>query len=478
MWALMRDGLISKNKRLKITAWAVICCSFFFLFQNCGDVKLSPMKSRGVRISSSKSDVTYLQAPKIEDQELRFVVFLDMSHSMVAGVCPGDVDDPSSSAAAILSDTTGRIPDESSRPPCNTLALAADEKMFRLQVLKNWMLDMQKNIPQKSLSQIKVLIVPFTGGTAEVERSTSDNSKMNFNNLNASINFTDNLINEQTVLHNFIQAHGELTAINDITAQPNTMGTSVPHQRLQKLKELINQDMDLLEGQNKLKNSQYQVVFISDGVPKPAEKDAREIINRVWAYKLDYKLVEYNCVNNQCQVRQDAIGYSQCITNSDCVKWINSMLDPMGFLNSSVSNSCDPECVKAINPPGWQDVFVLMRQSWGDVMSNRPLSILKDIDDIRKVFFNRSEAQFQFNFYHRDEQINDTVFKQLPKQYIDSNWILKAKETFKRASTHQRITSSKDPRQFFMQTQFENSFYIKKFIVINLNSRINKYGHL
>src|SRR4051812_25679969 len=100
-------------------------------FNNCGNVRLSS-SFNSVAVSSAVSPPSYLAAPVTANEQMRFILLVDMSGSMVRNSCPGDID-----SALPMGD------DDS----CDVLASPSDPNMYRLQVVKNWLETIESTMP-------------------------------------------------------------------------------------------------------------------------------------------------------------------------------------------------------------------------------------------------------------------------------------------------------------------------------------------
>lgn len=379
---------------------------------------------------------------------------------MVRNSCPGDID-----SALPMGDD-----DE-----CDVLKTPSDPSMYRLQVVKNWLLSIESTMPMEAQKRLKVAIVPFTGGS--VEEGRGDSAKMNFTDTVGARIFIDELATQQ-------MKHLEFYVKGDSTATaPNFMGTSVPGTRINLLQGIVKTEIDLLKASDDLKNSNFQLVFISDGRPQPTSKDVKATMNRIWKYRT-YALGPGQGIG----------GYEACIPL--CSAYLDSVLSPASDVKLELPPTtypptlpteymgCTKECLGAIGTyysdsqvSGYstvspQELISDIGLAWGEFSRNRPLDILQSIQKIRNMFFTNTEAKFNFHF----EYIN-------PSQSIaavnpDDNWIRLARSIFKKNTTHKEITGPEQPRNFFPETQSSVSYQLKDFYVVNLNARIDKYGKL
>lgn len=474
---------------LKLIAIFILIFLDLSMFQNCGKVSLRSQSSQ-VNIKSEESVPTYLKVPALDEQSLRLVVFVDMSNSMVKSPCIDDVDGP----VAVKSPADFNLIDTNTAP-CDPFAFPADPSMDRLTSVRTWLLDLKSKLPQSNLAKLKILIVPFTGGYVESARDSADSSRMVFyDNPDDAITWVNDLLAQQKRTLDFLAIAGKLRADQDPNAEdPMQMGTSVPKTRLGVLKQILSTEIDDLKTKSLLKSTDFQFVFLSDGNPIPVKRSVMEVFNRIWASKL-----------TGLGVGQGVRDYAGCI--QQCQTYVNYVLEPINeakftpgniqsmncttsytYVGEQPSNEsfmgCSLECIQALGA-GFDtrecgdpnELLSVVRGSWGNEQDNRPLVVVKAVDDIRKLMQQNSEANFHFHFYLIDQNKRSVDLDSLSEQEKTANWILYARRIFKKGSTHDQIMQANTKKDFFPQTISASSWKLKHFFAINVNSRVDRYG--
>lgn len=460
--------------------------------QGCGDVRLS--KATQYKGASSGATTTYLKPPSLEDQNLRLVVFVDMSNSMVINPCPADIEDPASQVTP--PGPTGTV----GGYPCNPFRTPADPQIYRLKSAKKWITDLMTQLPAPSLARLKILIVPFTGGYIESARDAGDIGSMVFLDGSRAVTWIDTLIQQQIATQTFQAIAGTVPAsVDPAAADPLKMGTSVPSPRLNFLKVAVSTEIDLLKASGELKNTNFQVAFMSDGNPVPNRFHMMETLNRVWASK----------IINLYTLPPSQMGFSDCI--GVCQGYLNYVLDPINsarFDASEMNNmlcsynygtgnqfgdsfgppimGCPRHCIYALGA-GFNDLdqcgdanntIAVMRESWGNEQGNTPLDVIRALNQIRTLLRQNSEAHFNFHFLMSDLNRIGQNLDARPDSEVKANWILFARKAFKRGSSHGIINSDQTPLDFFALGQVANAWHLKYLFAINTTARVDRYGQM
>lgn len=476
------------NKFAKIFLIFYAVLLVLMTFQNCGQVGLGPIAPLAPIVTSSEaSQPTYLKPPTDEVQRSRLVVFMDMSQSMVSQYCDHDISSPT----------------PANTPVCY-ISNSADPDLWRLKNLRNWLVKLQGDLTAEALAETRVLIVPFTGGLAELKRSepTIDGA-MQFVNLADSLQIVDRLMAEQ------VEAKSNILAANPAEVVETIMGTSVPLNRLEILKTRVKDEIILLGQQGVSSYASFQILVFSDGEPVPSSKNVKDTIERVWAVKEDAR-----------GIGQGLFGYSQCISLCSGVvqNWIDNNFSNVPSVkcrsqyysgsNPDDCKICRPEdsyictggdhvpnsvcpayCVAAIdsyNQTGLNTgygfvagatntLFNDIKTSWGQFESNTPSKIVRSINGLRAIFSENSEVQYQVHFFKIDKYKLNNPPPPAPNPVI-TNWLDLAKVSFTKNTTHKLVTSASMDQTLFQSLQSSSSYKIRNFFVFNLNARVDKYG--
>lgn len=448
-----------KSKKWLKTAFILIAImlSLSTLFTNCGDIALRSAL-QVVTISSQQSEPTFMRPPVIQFQNLRLVIFVDMSDSMISGPCQDDVDGPAPSGNSVS---------------CLT-EQASDPQMKRLHVIKNWLNDLEDSMSAEVRSRLKVLLVPFTGGLAERMRASLDDAMMNFVDLTQAQQNIDTLISQQQEQMDFLSDSN-----NSGSQGVLHMGTSVPVNRLTILKNRVTAELDQLRAQGEIGNSNFQLAFISDGYPKPHVQTIKDLYNRIWRVKAVAGLP-----GRPVQTFQHCIGECRSLIDSLLEPQSNTVWPTLSCWNSGSTQTyqgCSSQCLCALYNYASLGTNATTRETslnqdiynnWGEFEKNRPIEILREIGNIKKVFLRNTEAEHRFHFL----MIND--FQNINAVNPDENWVRLGRSYFIKNTTHGVIETDRYPITFFTQMQTSNAFSLKDFYVVNLNVRVDKYGQL
>jgi hypothetical protein len=233
------------RKKVILTTTAGI--ALLVLFQNCSDARLGLIPKSERLASVRESSGSRLPMPKIIPGDLRVVIVLDQSFSMVWGKCPADLDgiDPSPTGA-----------------PFNSCARSdgVDKVGHRYDVVQQWISDLQ-NLSRPE-NDIKIMLLPFSGGKAArpktspgVPHGLLDGQQMRFLTLSQAGAWLQALRQEQTAM------------IADGSRE--IMGTTVFAPILEYARAQMVGELTRLAAQNKVPTTPFEFVFITDGAYKP-----------------------------------------------------------------------------------------------------------------------------------------------------------------------------------------------------------------
>jgi hypothetical protein len=284
-------------------------------FQQCSRVPLELEKNSTLALESLNpfAIAPPLELPKIN----RYVFFVDMSNSMIAGPCPQDVDNGpyfSTSTKFAPYDPnigTGNSNDQRTtgidcqidpeKPiarssivanPTNILngnflktTLGVDHEADRLKAINEWLLSIQAHSQASSLNQAKVMIIPFSGGEIGTRLQTKLATKLkmpklhSFNPLGgdpiSGVPFK--LVSELQAEHNT-----NLTTMKSVSLDrwdERTMGVSSFGSYVMEAYERIKDDMTDLNKQGLLSYATYHIVVISDGRLTSSQKHFSDVFS-------------------------------------------------------------------------------------------------------------------------------------------------------------------------------------------------------
>lgn len=477
----------AKNRYAFGNLQVAIAVSVLFLsLTACTDVRLSTA-TKYYGLSSAGSPVTYLKRPETDNQNIRFVVFVDMSNSMVMNYCQDDIEDPEARVTPPAGASAGGRGSFS----CNPFANPADPQIDRLKSVSGWIQSLITQLPPANLSRLKILVVPFTGGYVEAKRDSADATSMAFLEPDRANDWVQALIKQQMATQEFQAVAGTTTAANDPAAEdPMFMGTSVPGKRLATLRQLLQTEIDELNEVDELKNTNFQLVFISDGNPVPTTDHFVETINRIWNYK----------IVNENTLPPSQSGYSGCV--QVCQTYLRYVLDPLNSADFNSSDSrlcsdysstgsdmselgCPLKCIFGLGEAfstskcgDANNTLSVMRESWGNEQGNKPLDIIKAVNEIRTLLRKNSEANFNFHFFMSDQNRRGQDLSSRPDSDYRNNWILYARKAFKRGANHRQIMSDQEPLDFIPLAQQTTSWRLKHIFAVNTTGRVDRYGKL
>jgi len=242
-----------------LLAWLLVFYSIV-LASNCSKVRLAQSFRSEVTKSELKS--SYFKPPTETRGPQRLVFIVDMSHSMVNGTCPTDIDGASPSNPG---------------SSCQNFAWARDRDGHRLESIKNLLLETERAIADGLDIDLKIAIFPFTGGFKQIQRDLNWDVSFYplrqynyFLPVNESLRYIDVLLNQ----HNMSVKESSTNPITD-----PFMGTSVPAKALDKAIEKTLFDMNSLKEEGTLDSALYEVYLVSDGVPSPTIEDFEVTMN-------------------------------------------------------------------------------------------------------------------------------------------------------------------------------------------------------
>lgn len=383
---------------------------------------------------------TYLKPPTPSRTILRAAFLVDMSASMQAGACPNSVE------TWVSQDV--REQDCSSATGVDTLA-------SRLEIIKKWIQEAEQSLVAMGINDpeaLKVLIVPFSNGSVGpfyAMGSGRPNYEKFYNAQQAELL----LLQLKTIQRCYTESCSippELAGWNWSTARSQGLtSTSVPGPALIDMKTIVNTEIQRLKSLNLLASSQFEFVFLSDGVAQPQVDHIKEVSKKIWV----------------------AAGQSGCV--SSCMGDLtNYILNPGG----GISTPC-LTCLQKLNnyqlvdAAGGSTLLNRISVSWGSFPENTMEMIFLRLHQIRMLFLQNPEANFRFSFVRVDSP--NPIYR-LSNYETDAsrNWIEKAKSIYA-SGTHRHtvISSPTAPFSLFSNISGGQAYAIQSLFITNLNVR-------
>ena len=528
------------QSRFRKTAKIVLALYGLFVllatFQNCGQVNIeqAPIPSQAPPTPLEVESVTYLNVDNSITDIYRAVFVVDMSDSMYTGACPDSIDT--------------WIPDV--QPSINCLApTGVDPNGNRFQVMLNWLDDLQAKIDAGQLQndQVKVLVLPFSGPNSRFYGNMRWGVDYPINQLIATplgktiskgfipVNMARNQIYILWAIeakwHN-MSYNSRIPADirNQVTAssiaanlrQASSTGTSIIASELEAMNIELNKELTYLKTNNLLGKAHFELVFMSDGVPKPHPLHIEAAAKFVWARKkkaCDGNVlypVYQNCeggYNSQYGIA--TVDARSCVQK--CGDYLKTYADTgavdlpghetpscasyysIPYMCSSFSDGSDfysrwtsqikcGQCFKLLKQFDWdatqnyynfyQDNFKQkIEYIWGDWTQNRHANIIGKLKTTINVFKiqHPGAAAWKMSFI-RVDSANPLYATQPGEMIKELNWIVRAQEIFGKKHRFLVLKSSVKPFELFQELQNGQSYKLGMMYVYNRNIRVNNLG--
>lgn len=509
----MRKSSQSLSRSIVVSLSLLTC---MVLWQNCGEVALMPKVKQDPTggAQSPESNPSHLVIPEAPDMELRAVFIVDMSSSTTLMECAESVDMTYNEDSLYTSN-----PPQYSFKPCDQ-RFGSDPKMLRLQAMDKWMQEIRSYLQNKGLpeSKFKAILIPFAGIPA-TGASAHDISTVNPTvsgrvlNLNrrsfVGINEIAKTIEDLKILSlslpdpdNFgitpemYQDYGindQMTSLVQ-AANPhsiNLMTTSVPGKKIEDASTIILNELRALQirkNNGEITDARFEVVFLSDGIPKPRKDHVKKAISMLW----DTKQIHRNAgcwQRNNCEF--DTLDFTsnglQCFER--CKQQVASLIDT-GIMPEHSTGSCPRQCLEVVldyrstpsadgnnttnYPP--ESLLETVKEYWGDYAANDIIRILLKVRVLESAFDNYPWVSFRFNFFR--VQNPDPRLRYWFLDYIpEGNWMLKAREVFMANHRHVDLVSRDVPSLFPGMGPAE-AYRLSFLYAMNMNVRVNTLGVL
>ena len=258
-------NFLAKRKLLALGTFALLS---LFAFQNCGRFDISQVPDPEQVIESLSYGITgALNEPARVRAHTRLVFLVDHSNSMIFQGCFDDLDGSQPSV---------------NPTPCQP-AGGYDTQGKRYDVIRQWLVAL-KNSEEPD---VKVLLLPFSGGVTDEKRIRDEKDKLEFTSLDTAIARIDELKAEQLA---------EMQNAN-MSAANKKMGTTVPLRFLTLAQSKMDAEMRALLSSKQLYSTLFEFYYISDGIYKPQKahiEKAMELAKCPMDCVLDSKYVRCN----------------------------------------------------------------------------------------------------------------------------------------------------------------------------------------
>lgn len=285
---------------------SIIALSTLLIGQHCSRVNLERQED-GIVMESSENK--FVMPPPTDFRVThKYIFFIDMSNSMISGPCPQDVNanilftvfptfnvyDPNKlvgnrndhradatdckvnpNLAINWKNITTSNPNMNAEPPTfyNT-TLGVDHEGHRLALVRSWIQNVISSADKETLKSAQVMLVPVSGGISQKKLNakllalTGKTSALSFIPLTDPKVFKvlDFLLDEQNKNIEQVKSDDPERFFN------TTMGTSSPGSLLKELYEVVYKDMYEQYKKDKLADSEYDFIQLTDGLITPTEK--------------------------------------------------------------------------------------------------------------------------------------------------------------------------------------------------------------
>lgn len=528
--------LPSRNQRTERLSLISLFLLFVMIsFQNCGDVSLVSPSNFTPTPEGTGEGVSYLKIPPSTISQYRAAFLIDMSNSMYKGACADSID--------VL------IPNVEAVDGCDGPS-GVDQEGKRFRILLQWIAELKSLVTSGKITneQVKLMAIPFagnegirpridlrqSGSTIRAVMNRLSVSSDQFLNLDHFSLFVESLWAIELLYHNKPippLIRGEV--INAVRASYNwsastgasSSGTSIPYPMLELMTTRLNAELQSLGSEK----ANFELMFLSDGVPKPHAEHIKAAVNKIWNEKTkvcDDRGVGYS---NRCSWTGEGEGYIlgwQTVTGGRicqqrCGIYLQTYVET-GAVNLPMSES--PTCTDfnpGNEPPylgagcdGYSDgsspetywgqnikcdaCFRMLRQFdfptpgtsahnplrpevdsfknkttivWGDWLLNRHSRIMSQLKTMERMFSRQYPGnRWKFNFL-RIDSATERLKTQDGELTIDINWLERAKEQFSQMHRSTVITSTEAPFALFPNLGSKNEYKVSMIYAYPRNYR-------
>lgn len=320
------------------------------LWQNCSQVKLEKMEESS-HLKAQGIEQSFLKVPTTSKEDFRAAIIIDMSNSMFSGPCPDSID-------VSLNNLT---------PSVNCLGpTGVDPEGKRFRMVLKWIDDIEIKASEGKINseKIKFMILPFSNLSINqywsLENSYFGSTKIVRESIINKI--IKALALEKEIFPGFINVgsakkhiyilwmmysyiHGApidrkipsdiVSAVkNNWSIKGNTnasSGTSIILPALEKLNLELYSELTRLQEKNNLDKSHFEVVFMSDGVPKPHALHIEQTMKYVWQVKKEVCDRSLYPANHNCaSISSSEYGWANVNATScfsKCSNYVKNYID-------------------------------------------------------------------------------------------------------------------------------------------------------
>lgn len=476
--------------------------------QNCSKVELEQMTAELQTVQGVKT--SFLKIPEVGQKHFRAIFTVDMSNSMFAGACPDSIDT--------------LIPGVEASPNC-VGPTGVDPDGVRFESILEWLNQTQAildNQPEGSDLNVKVLVLAYSNLNFNAYWSLEGHIGLG-GRANSSSPRLQNVVKdlglENQIKPGFISIKDAQTLVKILwTAYAHyhkhpyprfierqiieaveqrypqganenaSSGTSIILPTLQTLNLQMRQELEALKANNQ--RAHFEIVHVTDGVPKPFAAHIEAAVKLVWQSK-DRALDDSLCGERKdgyCTGRVAVSGGQRCIERCGaylkqyadsgfvqlpdlerpvCTSWYAMPQTCSGYSDGSTPNTrwgsgikcgqCfemlrqfDTDCQSTRNCMYGGDIFSQkVKQNWGDWTMNRHSEIIGQLRVTENLIirnFNDSSVHMKFARINANGYDYSTPIGELVKEI---NWLERSRDIFGRKYHYFNLDSPKELPSLF-----------------------------
>lgn len=512
--------------------WVVIFFLTLMFWQNCSDIQLE--KTEEPLVVASGDNESYLKPPPIRDQSYRAVFILDMSNSMFSGACPDSMD-------VMVDNVT---------PSKNCIGpTGVDPEGKRFLAIYKWLEDVEKKVSENKINEdkFKFLILPFSNTNLNrywtidyigpTGRSVKSVFSRAIDRLGMSTEVKPGFISLKGAKSHILLLWAAFSKFHDypyskyinreIIEAVDTLyqnagntnpssGTSIVLPALEEMNLYLHHELNSMEESGG--RGLFEILFLSDGVPKPHSRHIEYAARYVWTIKDEVhdSTLCGQTVNGYCTGLAKVTGGKNCY--NQCSGYLRIYTDTGSVQLPSLES---PTCTSYYSIPatcsGYSDgsnpgnrwgsrikcgqCFTLLHQFdrksscsgsscggvgdsfsqktkglWGDWTQNRHSEIIGKIRSTENIFrrqFPFSTVRLKFLRIDSDNPENQTS----PGELItEINWMERAKEYFSKNHQFYHVKSMSDVPLIFSEIGGAQKYKLAMVYAYSRNARSQRDG--
>ncbi|MBL7544033.1 MAG: hypothetical protein JNL11_09460 [Bdellovibrionaceae bacterium] len=522
------------------------------LWQNCGQVRLEKVDEASRSQSSLSAESALKIFPENRDR-LRLTLILDMSQSMYSGPCQDSIDT--------------LIDDVNPLSCISPTGVDPEGKRFRLAI--KWIEALEDKVKLGILKyeDLKVLVQPFSNALMEKNWTLENtyNSRGTLTSLSRMNSYIQKLTIAEKIQPGFISLKAAkyyiyllwgvfnnlqsepyprdipndvvnvlpvLTSTNMANAQGHSTGTSMVQPAIVKVNSVIYNELDELRKANVSNKSYFEIVLLSDGVPKPHPIHMKKVIEYVWQQKKEVcDVTEYGPAFRSCaddtSVSTGWKNVDATLCSQKCSNYLQRYVDEGGVVipegensictSRASNNKClsysIPESKVSILPDSrWlgknmtcTQCFEVLKQYkyntiscpqsscssiysadtfktdivsvWGDWIFNNHVYILQSLKEMENIFINKfTESKFHLNFLRVNSNV--LAYETSPGELSqDLNWIVKAYAHFGKKYAFSEFKTLNSTPEIFPEFSEVQKYRLGVVYAFNRNVYSDDKGH-